>query len=170
MNPLYYPSLGLCNKLTEDGFGKTEKCFCPNCFWTWKECCNNPDHSFFDMCRAWWVWDAYGCPCCGWKIVMKWECDFCKSWIINSDEFDDMEKLFDDTTIIFCPSVMELLDEMPIIINDDKQLYLVKHEDLNYSVKYWSKNWGSDFWTFNTLPNALAEMWLWLKEYNYLTK
>ena len=120
MNPLYYPSLELCNKLTKSGFPETEK---------------NLYSSF------WW-------------------------------DFTTKNTVWMDRNIIIYkyPSVMELLDEMPIIINDDKQLYLVKHEDLNYSVKYWSKNWGSDFWTFNTLPNALAEMWLWLKENNYLTK
>lgn len=175
MNTSHYPSLELCKKLTEIGFPETEKCFCPNCFWTWKECCNNPDHSFFDMCRAWWVWDAYGCPCCGWKILMKWECDFCVSGIVNSNEFDKMEKLFDDTTIIFCPSVMEMLDVMPnyitdkngdsyhliVYVSDDKEVQVIYENS-----QYWDRIYADE--STKPLPNALAEMCLYLHDNWYI--
>ena len=43
-----------------------------------------------------------------------------------------MEKLFDDTTIIFCPSVMELLDDMPDTIAQEYLLHFWKNNDNQY--------------------------------------
>lgn len=74
-----------------------------------------------------------------------------------------------------CPSVMEMLDIMPasIIIEESIcYLWIEKDDDWEYVVFYqecieyewcsWRKyiEW--------TLPNALAKMYLWLKENNYL--
>lgn len=68
-----------------------------------------------------------------------------------------------------CPSVMELLDEMPWEIETEIPVFLnismLRWATVSYDDN-WLKKWSVLFsWT---LPNALAEMWLWLKENNYL--
>lgn len=65
-----------------------------------------------------------------------------------------------------CPSVMELLDEIPKkIVYWTEGYFSIKKLDF-YIVWYSFDNWQVSFsWT---LPNALAEMWLWLKENNYV--
>ena len=107
MNPLHYPSIELCKKLTEAGFPETE---------------------------------------------------YKPTQYLNS-EFNEY----------VCPSVMELLDEMPKYV-----------KWIPLQVDYWTGQWTycthcyvKYSWlnyTWLDLPNALAEMWLWLKENNYLTK
>lgn len=73
-----------------------------------------------------------------------------------------------------CPSIAELLDELPKLILEDRYF-------LNIEMDYWGtwiivyQNcycWDKcfDAIKWENLPNALAEMWLWLKENNYLTK
>jgi len=80
-----------------------------------------------------------------------------------------------------CPSVMELLDEMPNFIQVKYKDWDVWNYKLEigrqwasksreaYYVHYVEWTWAHSFMLW-TLPNALAEMWLWLKENNYLSK
>ncbi len=97
--------------------------------------------------------------------------------IINDDgKFD-----YPDCDMFACPSVMELLDELPADIIENYRLYVKKcsaksiyKENDEYIVYYRNtesgeQKWGS-YWGFcdELLPNALAEMWLWCKENNYL--
>jgi hypothetical protein len=72
-----------------------------------------------------------------------------------------------------CPSIAELLDELPIEIRQDGIWYMLVIWG-NWCLQYYPDNFNAfhrplaDFrWT---LPNALAEMWLHLKENNYITK
>lgn len=80
-----------------------------------------------------------------------------------------------------CPSVMELFDEMPkeiypkwlkhslTILSDNNGIYAWR----DYLTQYWVRYDTIDqkicinihWWN---LPNALAEMWIWLKENNYI--
>ena len=131
MNPLHYPSLELCKKLTEAWF---------------------PETKYF-----WW-----------------WNHDTCK--------YDIMESYCEDYQWV-CPSVMELLDEMPkeIFLNELKYSLTIlsdnnwKYAGRDYVTQYWVRYEtihlkilkNIHWWN---LPNALSEMWLWLKENNYLTK
>jgi hypothetical protein len=67
---------------------------------------------------------------------------------------------------------MELLDEMPTLWWDTPKI--VKNYIWWYVVYEWENNdiiweWWNK-WQCDTLPDALAEMYLWLKENNYLTK
>ena len=60
-----------------------------------------------------------------------------------------------------CPSVMELLDEIPCSVT------LLKKSDWTYSVNRNNpRNRKHTEW--KTASDALAEMYLWLKENNYL--
>ncbi len=71
-----------------------------------------------------------------------------------------------------CPSVMEMLDFMPDTIAQEYLLNFWKNNDRQYWVTYeevnWHQIWESWKW-FETLPNALAEMILWLHENKYIT-
>lgn len=71
-----------------------------------------------------------------------------------------------------CPSVMEMLDVIPreIMKNGFWRWYLsIQATDISYSVAFlfdWVPRW--EYFARDTLPNALAEMWLWLKENKYI--
>lgn len=79
--------------------------------------------------------------------------------IIDSDKTHYFEWEVD---IYVAPSVMELLDCTPI----DKIDIWYSYPDWRLKLK---ENTTSDVRN-ETFPNALAEMWLWLKENNYLIK
>lgn len=74
------------------------------------------------------------------------------------------------------PSVMELLDEMPPYIYqwdfeewDTFDFSIFKMENKRYMCRYqFDDEYYLEEFYQETLPNALAEMWLWLKENNYL--
>lgn len=73
----------------------------------------------------------------------------------------------------FAASVMELLDELPQSIIK----FQLTHWLSMYKRDFWDNLWQvcyynnwSGIYRRDTLPNALAEMWLWLKENNYLIK
>lgn len=65
-----------------------------------------------------------------------------------------------------CPSVIELLNKIPDNIIDECR----QKKNLEMWKKFvaYSRNWLATKMIDWTLPNALAEMWLWLKENNYL--
>jgi len=73
-----------------------------------------------------------------------------------------------------CPSIAELLDELPKSIETEDLEYYLYIDVTNDKVYYTDDNcWSCEselliehFWEH--LPNALAEMWLWLKENNLL--
>ena len=72
-----------------------------------------------------------------------------------------------------CPSISELLDEMPLSIQWCV-LTIVRNihdKDIYYQVSYEHINDGIIFLNIlkETLPDALALIWIWLKENNYLT-
>ncbi len=85
-------------------------------------------------------------------------------------------------TVIWCgeipewmyvsPSVMEMLDVMPDTIAQEYLLNFWKNNDSQYWVQYEEVN-GHSIWEcwkwFSNLPNALAEMILWLHENKYIT-
>lgn len=70
-----------------------------------------------------------------------------------------------------CPSVMEVLDVMPTIWWDTPKIvknylwWYVAYEWENHEIiwAWWNK------WQCDNLPNALAEMILWLHENNYIS-
>jgi hypothetical protein len=70
----------------------------------------------------------------------------------------------------YSPNIAELLDELPWEI-EGCYLSIVKQFDWCYDISYQELfvSWELHK-TLWTLPNALAEMWLWLKENNYLPK
>lgn len=73
---------------------------------------------------------------------------------------------------ILCPSVSEMLDVIPDTLHDDWQLHIWKNNDSQYWVVFEEVNWDclKTPWTwFETLPNALADLIIWLVENNYLT-
>ncbi len=104
-------------------------------------------------------------------------CHFRKN---NSDIYEHTFWPWNDESYV-CPSVMELLDEMPNWITVKYKDWDVWNYKLEigrqwtsesieaYYAHYVELNWAYVF-CLGTLPNALAEMWLWLKENNYLTK
>lgn len=66
-----------------------------------------------------------------------------------------------------CPSVMEMLDVMPRTI--EKNMFLeCNHRYVWYVNRYYDTSVHEICWSDKTLPNALAEMILWLKENNYI--
>lgn len=68
------------------------------------------------------------------------------------------------------PTVMEMLDVIPDTIRQDYQLYIWKNSELQYWVSYRDVEWTefiSIGW-FDTLPNALADLIVWLHENNYI--
>jgi len=73
----------------------------------------------------------------------------------------------------FCPSIAELFDELPTWRNLTPIVEIVTNE-LLCPVRLISADWEfiKAFWWNETdwIPNALAEMWLWLKENNLLNK
>ena len=80
------------------------------------------------------------------------------SWVIQEKRGVSSIEYFQGVVPLVCPSVMELLDELPTFVAIEKE------DNWTYSCYKFdftpSYNWA--------LPNALAEMWLWLKENNYL--
>lgn len=139
MNPSHYPKLELCKKLTEIGFPETDLCY------------GETKKAYIPekiQIRDWYSVDAE------WSV-------FINIWV--------------------CPSVMEMLDEMPAFINvwksDHFDLKIVK-QGKNFCVQYFP---AQIFWTdkylpnritlvvCETLPNALAEMVLYLHESKYIT-
>lgn len=91
----------------------------------------------------------------------------------NSDIYEHTFWPWDDASYV-CPSVMELLDEMPDTIAQEYLLHFWKNNDRQYWVSYQEVEWKHWLWEcgkwFETLPNALAEMWLWLVENGYINK
>lgn len=117
MNPLHYPSLEPCKKLTEAGFPDTEL--------------SN---------GSWWI-DSIP-----YSTYAKWE-----------------------TTRTVCPSVMELIDKLPTKHYDqDAELSLHMLRDNICRVWYMHMWWYIWMYFHGTVPNALTEMWLYLKNNNSL--
>jgi len=116
MNPPHYPSLELCNKLTEIGFPETEK---------------------------WYLW--------GWN-------DF--NIIKNREWFLHWVSSF------LCPSVMEMLDVMPWKISRWENMLsarlIIEKSEVSYEFLH---KVNVAIW----VPEALAEMILWLYENNHLS-
>ena len=140
MTSLHYPSLELCKKLTEAGFPRTEMYI--------------GEYRHTQLNKEF-------------EVTIR---DSCYEW-----DYETFRNVW------FCPSVMELLDEMPNWITIKYKDWDVWNYKLEigrqwtsesieaYYVHYVEWNWAYAFY-LNTLPNALSEMWLWLKENNYLTK
>lgn len=142
MTLLHYPSLELCKKLTEAWFPTTE--------YQYEKNNNKRSQAFWDI-KFWNNWYSYTD----------------NNWLLEA----------------VCPSVMELLDEMPkeIFLNELKYSLTIlsdnnwKYAGRDYVTQYWVRYEtihlkilkNIHWWN---LPNSLAEMWLWLKENNYLTK
>lgn len=130
MNPLHYPSLELCKKLTEELFP------------------HNTEH---------YEWAFYYDYPNGRNFISDWN----PVWLPENPYQQYL-----------CPSVMELLDELPSEITTEIPVFLSidKCNDGHYLVCYSDngiQKWSQIF-KRETLPNALAEMWLWLKENDLL--
>lgn len=73
-----------------------------------------------------------------------------------------------------CPSIAELLDEMPHEIFKKwfwKWCLTIQKTDISYAVAYlfeWVPR--GEYFARTLLSDALAEMWLWLVENNYIPK
>jgi hypothetical protein len=153
MNTSHYPSLELCRKLTEAGFPETQ-------LW------------IFDTRKS---WKKYNCPYVSEyeepKFIPFWNIKIWESELEITDFKNNPSAGYNESLPLVCPSVMELLDEMPHYITTDQNEY-----ELNIRMNWdsilvmyvaWMGMVSHFYWT---LPNALAEMWIWLKENNYLTK
>lgn len=79
-----------------------------------------------------------------------------------SDRYSDM--LWECIWDYICPSIAELLDELPE--------WMIEFERIGkeWKIWYWYEDENPHIIYSINLPNALAEMYLWLKENNYLTK
>lgn len=130
MNPLHYPSLELCKKLTEIGFPST----------------------------------VYSNG----------------SWWIDSITYEKYSENWKDKTYrTVCPSVMEMLDVMPESIPDWRNrsfsIWTINMWKFGWfwAVQYgeWLEEWQTAHYieSKESLPNALAEMILWLVDNKYLT-
>lgn len=94
-------------------------------------------------------------------------------WNIDDRNLTRVE--WDNTPMYPCPSVMELLDEMPTDIDylwENRWLRIMYvAEDEAWEVwEVWylfGSTWRVEYWT---IPNALAEMRLWLVENGYINK
>ena len=117
-NPLHYPSLENCKRLTEMWFPYTEQYWSSNLLEVYK--------------ISEWFWFSYD-----WEYV--------------------------------CPSIAELLDEMPKRITVDKKFFYLEIRG-DMVVYCWFTGQDANFTkvTIYPLPNALAETWIWLKENNYI--
>ena len=92
------------------------------------------------------------------KFYQYWKiCDAFKDCMIHSEA-------------LVCPSIAELLDELPHKLPWYFELTIEKYYT-KYKVIYknwrWLKEWSFRIWE---LPNALSETWLWLKENDLLPK
>ena len=93
-------------------------------------------------------------------------------WWSESFRLWGLKKIHEEYWYTFyrCPSIAELLDELP------QSIHIWHHEyTLNitpYSITYipnQSHSADIPLLPWINVPNALTEMWLWLKENNYLT-
>lgn len=94
-----------------------------------------------------------------------------ESWFVEIWEMNWIQRVQLCTTkweiTYVCPSVMEMLDVIPRMLKiglDDCQLFCNKTWAM-YEAKH-NELWGIIF--FKVLPNALAEMILWLHENNHI--
>lgn len=74
----------------------------------------------------------------------------------------------DKIDIISYPSIWELLDNIPYFIEIfwwQRRNLIIEHHTVRYSMNSHTFKCTHS----NNLPNALAEMWLWLNENGYLT-
>lgn len=157
MNASHYPSLELCKNLTEAGFPDTQ-------YW----------YVNFDIDS----WYPYGRDDHEEDFYLKSEFHISGRkydkgrkddvWISDLTKRKDQIKE-DDSIRYVCPSIMELLDSIPNKIKSSKLQW-------HYLSMLNSFDWGIVvcYWTLikvrkDTLPNALAEMWIWLKENKYLS-
>ena len=96
-------------------------------------------------------------------------CHFRKN---NSDTYEHTFWPWNDESYV-CPSVIVLLDLFPTDIITDKPVFLFIGMCDNWFNVYYSDNMEREWWHFissDTLPNALAEMYLFLKENWYIWK
>lgn len=97
---------------------------------------------------------------------------FSKDWIWMTDKarnelfdkrcFDNLFSTADVKRHYRCPSVMEMLDAI-----EWRNIRLLKWEQNWVETQDTCLNWHAFIWT---PPNALADMYIWLKENNYLPK
>lgn len=91
------------------------------------------------------------------------------SWWIDSIPYSTYAKW--ETSRTVCPSVMEMLDVMPELLNIQSLDERFPNSYLDISLRSWY--WTVLYWWRWTedkqLPNALAEMVLWLVENNYIS-
>lgn len=122
MNPLHYPDLERCKKLTEIGFPKTEYAYQ-----------NSALH-----CRL---------------IDDNWDIRINKTPYYNDPNW---------ITVAYCPSIAEMLDVIPMEIN--WLWFEIEKLTTTYTVRY------IDSWRnfSDTLPNALADLIIWLHENKYI--
>ncbi len=149
MNTNHYPNLELCRKLTEAGFPETQ-------LW------------IFDTRKS---WKKYNCPYVSEyeepKFIPFWNIKIWESELEITDFKNNPSAGYNESLPLVCPSVMELLDEIKIPIAMTKRTDWTYNISINNPYIRVKMNGKRIEWT---LPNALAEMWLWLKENNYLTK
>lgn len=130
MNPLHYPSLEICKKLTEDWFGNTEKLYItpfPH---------NRPSWEI-----KWIIIDSDK------SLYYEWEVDIYVA--ASNSSITDAAKsknLWDDKYFFYQIS-NPIWNQIKIIDWDERKIHFIISD---------------------TLPNALAEMWLYLKQNNYI--
>lgn len=112
MNPLHYPDLERCKKLTEIGFPETE------------------------------------------LFYSRWANKARVEYFINREEYSKRDDRF------LCPSVMEMLDVIGLHV-------IITKKD-NHAMVTVEIPWMKPVHFVDTLPNALADLTIWLHENKYL--
>lgn len=147
MNSNHFPDLSRCKKLTEIGFPETE---------------------------MWWYthWRS--------EITLIITSSEIRELCIEVDNYDMNNNLPDSIDYYLwdykyrCPSVMEMLDVIPDVI-ENREEYGDKESYFNFDKKSgWYEFWYLDCYVpqisfQDTLPNALADLIFWLVENSYLT-
>ena len=162
MNTSHFPSLDLCKRLTEAGFPQTEYWFVNFTIDSWYPYWRDDNEEDFYLKKDFHI------------SSIKYQKDRKDDlWIAESTKKKDEIKL-EDSVRYSCPSIAELLDELPNSRNRTVAVEIYTKETWNPVIVY---NIGNEimktFWwedDARSIPNALAECWLWLKENDLLPK
>ena len=161
MSTTHYPSLELCKKLTEVGFPDTQYWYVNFDIDSWYPYWRDNSEEYFYIKSEFVI---------SWRKYEKWR----KNDIWISDLTKDKDEIKEEDVIRYvCPSVMEMLDIIYIPLHHrisiDKMFDIddwIWHKVSFYSSEHFNNTLKWFQWT---LPNALAEMILWLHENNYIS-
>lgn len=85
-----------------------------------------------------------------------------EAWFPDT-EYKPTQYLNSEFNEYVCPSIMELLDELRKL-KLFKYIKIITLIDLECEIEIWFSNGDYQILNWDTIPNALAEMWLWLRK------